>query len=162
MFKEIPLYWRIIIAGVSLLSALAVYVFARAFSPELLTPWHAFSTGVAAYTGVFGSAPSFFYTLALGLLIAACASSRPSARIHCLAWTLLALLLELSQARIIAEPVIAWLSGSLPRNIWTIAEPYWVNGVFDPLDLFATVAGGALALALLIFLPSEKRSEAEN
>lgn len=162
MFKGVLLNWLTGIAVVSLLAALAVYVFARTSPPGLLTSWHSFDADLAAYTGVFGSAPSLFYTLALGLLIAACGSSRSSAMVHCLVWIVLAMLLEISQARIIAEPVMAWLSGLLPRGIWAIAEPYWANGVFDPLDLFATVTGGALALALLIWLPSEKRNEARR
>jgi len=63
------------------------------------------------------------------------------------------MLLELSQARIIAEPIGAWLSESLPESIWTIAEAYWTRGVFDPLDLLATFIGGSIALILMAYLP---------
>lgn len=153
MIKGIPLNWRIGIAVVSVLAAIAVYVFARTYPPELLTPWHAINADLAAYTDVFGSAPSFLYTLALGLLISACAPNRSSARIHCFVWIGLAILLELSQARIIAESIVVWLSDSLPNAVWVIVEPYWSRGVFDPLDLLASVAGGAVALVLLTYLP---------
>ena len=104
--------WRIGIAGVSLLAAVAVYVFTRSYPPEPLTAWQSLHAGLAAHTIIFGSAPSLLYTLALGLLIGACASSRSGAMIHCAVWTLLAMLLEVSQARVFAEPVIAWLSAS--------------------------------------------------
>ena len=160
MFEGNLLNWRTSIAGLSLLAALAVYVFARSFPPELLAPWHSVNADLAAYTAIFGSAPSLFYTLAVGLLISACGSSRPNAIVYCLVWIVLAILLEVSQARLIAEPAIAWLSGLLPRGIWVIAEPYWTNGVFDPLDLLATGAGGALALTSLVWLPSENRNGA--
>ena len=149
--------WRIVIACLSLAAAIAVYLFVRIHPPELLGPLQALNPDLAAYTGVFGSAPSFFYTLALGLVIGVCASSRLSARIHCLAWIGLAMLLEISQARIFAESIAVWLSGVLADSLWAIAEPYWTRGVFDPLDLLATVTGGVIALALLAYLPMEKK-----
>ncbi len=65
------------------------------------------------------------------------------------------MLLELSQARFIAEPVRAWLSESLPKSLWAIAEPYWARGVFDPIDLVATSIGGAMAFYLLTYLTRE-------
>jgi hypothetical protein len=36
-------------------------------------------------------------------------------------------------------------------------DPYWTRGVFDPLDLAATLAGGLVALVLLARLPAEAR-----
>jgi len=148
MTGNIPLPLRFGIVVFSLMAAIAVYLFARIYPPEILTPLHVYSSDLAAYTGVFGSAPSLFYTLALGLIISACASSRSSARVHCLVWVGLAMLLELSQARIIAESIVAWLSVSLPNSVWVIAESYWTRGVFDPLDLLATFIGGSIALTL--------------
>jgi len=153
MTGNIPLPLRFGIVVFSLMAAIAVYLFARIYPPEILTPLHVYSSDLAAYTGVFGSAPSLFYTLALGLIISACASSRSSARVHCLVWVGLAMLLELSQARIIAEPIGAKLSESLPNFIWAITESYWTRGVFDSLDLLATIVGGTLALVFLAYLP---------
>jgi hypothetical protein len=153
MTRNTLLTWRLGVASLSLMTAVVVYIFVRIYPPELLTPLQALNTDLAAYTGVFGSAPSFFYTLALGLLIGACASNRLSARIHCVGWIGLAMLLELSQARIIAEPIGAWLSESLPHSIWSISESYWTRGVFDSLDLLATIVGGTLALVFLAYLP---------
>jgi hypothetical protein len=65
----------------------------------------------------------------------------------------LAILLEISQARIIAEPIGAWLSDSLPKSIWAIAESYWTRGVFDPQDLLATFIGGSISLTLIACIP---------
>jgi hypothetical protein len=153
MARNALLIWRLGIASLSLLAAIAVYLFARIYPPELLTPLQAFNGDLAAYKDIFGSAPSFFYTLALGLFVGVCASNHSSAKFHCLVWIGLATLLELSQARIIAEPISAKLSESLPNFIWAIAESYWTRGVFDPLDLLATIVGGTLALVFLAYLP---------
>ena len=156
MFKCIQFNWRVVVAGASLLAAVAVYLFTRIYPPQLLAPLKALNTELAAFTGIFGSAPSFFYTLALGLIIGVFASSRLGAKIHCLIWIVLAILLELSQARIISEQIIAWLSKLLPQSIWAITGPYWTRGVFDPLDLLATFIGGCFVLILLAYLPLEK------
>jgi hypothetical protein len=59
-----------------------VYCVARIYPPEILTPIQAVNTELAAQTAAFGSAPSFFYTLALGLFISACASTLTNARVH--------------------------------------------------------------------------------
>jgi hypothetical protein len=139
-----------------LLAAVAVYCFARNNPPEIFAPWAATNSIIASYTSVFGSAPSFFYTLAVGLVIGVCASSRSSAKFHCLIWTGLALCLELSQHQIIAESVSTWIRNNLSGSIWTLIGPYWSRGVYDPLDLLATFTGGVIASYLLTHSPLEK------
>jgi hypothetical protein len=82
MTRNIVLTWLVSIASLSLLAAVAVYCVARIYPPEILTPIQAVNTELAAQTAAFGSAPSFFYTLALGLFISACASTLTNARVH--------------------------------------------------------------------------------
>jgi hypothetical protein len=147
---------------VALLVAIVVYCFVRLNPPDLLAPFQISSDLLGAQPVLFGSAPSFFYTLALGLLIGTCAVTYASGRLHCLLWVVLVLCLEVSQAPVVSAPLAGWLEGILPNSAFELVVSYWANGVFDPLDLFATIAGGALALALLACLPSEKRSEAEQ
>ncbi|MGD8348188.1 MAG: hypothetical protein PVI79_03080, partial [Gammaproteobacteria bacterium] len=74
---------------------------------------------------------------------------------HCLAWTLLALLLEISQHPQIAAVFSSGLAGILPEPVRVASGSYWARGVFDPLDLAATLAGGLVALVLLARLPAE-------
>ena len=104
---------------------------------------------------MFGSAPSFFYTLSIGLLVGAASSNFSAARIHCLAWTAIALLLELAQHAIVADQVTGFLGRLLPETVMNIIGPYWTRGIFDPLDLLATFIGGLLALVILSWLRSE-------
>jgi hypothetical protein len=144
------------VATVSLLVAIAVYSFARINPPEILAPVRALNVDLASHQDLFENAPSAFYTLALGLFIGVCASNRSSARFHCLIWIGLALFLELSQHPIIAESVSDWISTNFPDSIWSLIGPYWSRGVFDPLDLLATLVGGGIALYLLTRLPLEK------
>jgi hypothetical protein len=156
MIRNTSRIWRLGIASLTLLAAVAVYCFARIYPPELLTPIQVVNTELAAQTAAFGSAPSFFYTLALGLFIGVCVSNRSSARFHCLIWIGLALFLELSQHPVIAEFVSGYIKTSFPNSIWTLIGPYWSRGVFDPMDLLATVMGGSIAFYLLTHLSSEK------
>jgi len=144
------------IASFSILAAIAVYCFARFYPPELLAPLRATNSLLASQTWLFGSAPSFFYTLAIGLLIAACASTLLRAHLHCLLWIALALALELSQHPVLAEPLAGWLATILPVASWEIVRPYWIRGAFDVMDLLATLTGGVIALVLLTHLPKEK------
>jgi len=144
------------IAMLSLAAAIAVYLLARAFPPELLAAWRSTGPALAGHAEIFGSAPSLFYTLALGLLLGACASSLARARLHCLAWTGLASILEISQRPEIAKPLSALLHNHLSASAWHVVGPYWTRGIFDPLDLLATLVGGAIALLLLGHLSNEK------
>jgi len=114
---------------------------------------------LSAQAGIFGSAPSFFYTLALGLLIGSCASSTAGARFHCLLWIAVALCLELVQHRLIAEPLVAWLRERLSEPIWELVGPYWTRGTFDRLDLLASIIGGSIALLILTYRSGEKNHE---
>jgi hypothetical protein len=155
-----PLILRLGISGIALLAAVAVYLFMRLNPPALLEPFQVMSRLSGSHAGLFGGAPSFFYTLAIGLLIGVCASTRSSARFHCLVWIGLALLLEVSQAQIFATPVTAGLTQILPDSIWRHVGSYWTRGVFDQFDLLATSLGGAIALALLTCFPGDKEREA--
>jgi hypothetical protein len=155
-----PVIWRLGIASIALLVAVGIYLFTRLNPPPLLQPFQVTSALSGTQTGLPGSTPSFFYTLSIGLLIGVCASTQSSARLHCLLWTGLALALELSQAEILGIPISVHLAETLPDSIWQLVGPYWTRGVFDPLDLLATLLGGAIALAMLTYMPWEKTSEA--
>lgn len=149
------LVWRFGIASTALLAAIAVYCLTRINPPELLAPFQATNSIFTDQTGLFGSAPSFLYTLAIGLIIGTCASTEASARMHCLIWIGLALLLEISQHPVIAEPLASWLAVTLNVTTWEIIGPYWHRGAFDPLDLIATAGGGLIAFAILTHSPRE-------
>jgi hypothetical protein len=153
------LFWRFGIAGTALLAAVAVYCLARIYPPELLTPFQSTIPILAEQAGLFGSAPSFLYIFAIGLIVGSCASTPVSARTHCLIWLGLALLLEISQHPIIAKPLSSWLADTLSISIWVVIEAYWERGVFDPLDMIATVAGGLVALTTLNHLSTEHYDE---
>jgi hypothetical protein len=153
------LFWRFGIAGTALLAAVAVYCLARIYPPELLTPFQSTIPILAGQAGLFGSAPSFLYIFAIGLVVSSCASTPASARTHCLIWLGLALLLEISQHPVIAEPLVSWLADTLFVSTWEIFGPYWKQGVFDPLDIMATVAGGLAALSILPHLSTEHYDE---
>ena len=159
MHYKKTLFWRFGIAGTALLAAVAVYCLARIYPPELLTPFQSTIPALAVQAGLFGSAPSFFYIFAIGLIVGTCASTPASARTHCLTWLGLALLLETTQHRAIAEPLVSWLSETLLVSTWEVVEPYWSRGVFDPLDIIATVAGGLAALIILTYLSTEHRDD---
>ena len=154
--------WKIGTAILALLMAVAVYLFVRQNPPALLEPLQITNDLLGAQTGIFGSAPSLFYTLSIGLLIGVFASTLASSQLHCLVWIGLALSLEISQASIVAKPLVSWLSATLPDSTWELVGPYWANGVFDPLDLLATVIGGAIALAVLTYLPREVKDDLDG
>jgi len=150
-----PLIFKLSVASLSLFAAVLVYSFTRIYPPEILASIQATHPGLAAQTGIFGSAPSFFYTLALGLFIGASASTLTNARVHCLVWIGLAICLELTQHPIFSEHLSTWLAAILSESSWELIGPYWTRGAFDQLDLIATLIGGFIALALLSYLPKE-------
>jgi hypothetical protein len=113
MYCSKTLFWRLAIVGTALLAAVAVYCLARIYPPELLTSFQSIIPILAAQAGLFGSAPSLFYTFAIGLTVGTCASTPASARTHCLFWLGQALLLEFSQHPVIAEPLVSWLADEL-------------------------------------------------
>ena len=149
------LVWRFGIASAALLAAVSVYCLARIYPPELLAPFQTSHSIFTDQTGLFGSAPSFLYTLAIGMLVGSCASVQAGARMHCLIWIGLALLLEITQHPVIAESIVSWLENTLDVSTWELIGPYWARGAFDPLDIIATVAGGIIALAILTRFPAE-------
>jgi len=155
MIKNASMTWKIGTAVIALLMAAAVYLFARLNPPALLEPFQITNSLLGVQSDFFGSAPSLFYTLSIGLLIGVFASTSANGRLHCLIWVGLALCLEISQASIVAGPLTSWLSATLPNSFWELFGPYWANGVFDQLDLLATVVGGVIALAVLAYLPRE-------
>ena len=62
-------HWRLNIAAVSLFAAVAVYCLARYYPPALLEPLKATQSILAARPDIFGSLPSLFYILGMGLLV---------------------------------------------------------------------------------------------
>jgi len=159
MYCSKTLFWRFGIAGTALLAAIAVYCLVRIHPPELLTPFQSTILILAGQAGLFGSAPSLLYIFAIGLIVGTFASTPASARTQCLIWLSLALLLEISQHPLIAEPLISWLADTLFVSTWEVIEPYWKWGVFDPLDMIATAVGGLAALILLTYFPVGDRDE---
>ena len=155
MARITPNILRLSVAGLSFLSAIAVYLFLRLDPPALLEPFQSSDKWFVSPAGLFGSAPSFFYTLSIGLLVGAVASNLSGAKIHCLIWTGIALVLELAQHAIVAEKITGVLVDFLPKTAIEIIGPYWTRGVFDPFDLLATLIGGLLALFILTCLLSE-------
>ena len=151
MLSNRTLRWRLGIAAVSLAAAVAVYCLARYYPPALLEPMRATQSTLAARPELFGSLPSLFYILAIGLLVGSCATTPAAARLHCSVWIGLALALELTQHPLIAAPLSTWLPAILGDPAWTLLGPYWFRGTFDPLDLLATAGGGAIALAVLAY-----------
>jgi len=149
MTRNSSLAWGLGIACFSLLAAIAVYSFARFLPPAPIDPFKATNSILAAQTVVFGSAPSFFYTLAFGLFTGFCALSLAQARLYCLLWVCLALCLEISQHSIFAEFISDWITTGFSDWSRALIGPYWARGVFDPLDLFACLMGGGIALYLL-------------
>ena len=137
------------IACISILLAIAVYMFLRADLPVLLEPFQSNHKLSLANAALSGSAPSLFYTLAIGVLLGTIAPNPAAARFHCLGWTVIALLLEFTQHALFARPVIAALTNYLSDSALHIVGPYWSRGVFDPLDLLATLIGGLLALTIV-------------
>ena len=148
--------WLLILAGLCLSLAIGVYCLARIYPPELLSPLRATRSELVALSGVFGSAPSFLYTLALGLVIGLCSAPRAAATFHCLAWTGLCMLLEISQHSSLSARVLSGLDNLLPDSGLQLVGPYWSRGVFDPVDLLATLAGGLLATALIWHTTKER------
>jgi hypothetical protein len=159
MTDKKALIWRFSIASAALLAAIAVYCFARSYPPEFLESFKATNLVLAAEPGLFGSAPSFFYTISIGLLVGICSSTPNSARLHCLLWIGASLFLELSQHPIVAEPLVTLLASTLSESTWKLIGPYWTSGTFDQLDILALVIGGSIALALLTYLPGEQSDE---
>lgn len=153
------LFWRLGIAGTSLLAAISVYSVVRIYPPELLLPFQMTNPLLPEQSSLFGSAPSLFYTFAIGLFIGTCASSKTGAKLHCLSWIGLALLLEISQHPVIAKPLASWLADSKFILAREIIGPYWERGVFDPQDIGATLLGGLAALAILTCYPVVPENE---
>jgi len=154
--------WKIGTAILALLMAAAVYFFVRQNPPALLEPFQIPNALLGTHSDIFGSAPSLFYTLSIGLLVGVFASTLASSQLHCLIWVGLALALEISQASIVSKPLVSWLSATLPDSTWELVGPYWANGIFDPLDLLATVIGGAIAFAALTYLPREGKDDVDR
>jgi hypothetical protein len=152
-----PLIFKLGIASLSLLAATLVYSFTRIYPPEILASIQATHLGLAAQTGLFGSAPSFFYTLALFLIIGACVSNSSTAKFHCSLWIGLSLGLELTQYPAFADSLSIWFPRILPGSTWELIGPYWTRGVFDPIDLVATLIGGLIAMLLITHLPMEDK-----
>lgn len=149
------LTWGIGLTTASFAAAMGVYILARGNPPAIIEPFRATIPSLAEHGGVFGSAPSLLFTLAVAILIGIVAGTRNKAMAHCLAWVLLACCLELSQHASVASIIVDSAADILPASIWHYLGAYWVRGYFDPLDLVATLLGGALAVVALNRLPTE-------
>ena len=153
--NQIP-FWRLGIATSSLALALAVYVFAREHPPAIVAPLQSPNPWLLEHGHLFDSAPSLFYTLALGLLLGVIGTERRRGQLHCMIWTGIALLLELTQTPGIAAWFIA-ATEQLPVFVANLIMPYWANGTFDRIDLLAVLLGGVTALGILRFIPMETK-----
>ena len=151
------LLWKLGIAGLSLLCAIAVYGLVRPHPPVLFESLSANLSYPPTLTAIFGSAPSFFYTLAVGLLLGVCAGSMRSAKWHCLLWVSIVLAFEVLQLPSLSVKLAQWLQLLLPERAWHYFGAYWTHGSFDPLDMLAALAGGLIALFLLLRLQDGKR-----
>ena len=110
-------------AGSSLLAAFAVCCFAQIYLTQILIPFSVTDNYLSSHTSFFESAPSFFNTIAIGLVIGVCASSQSSAKFHCSTWISFPLFLELSQAPDIAQSVSSGISISVIDSISTLFGP---------------------------------------
>lgn len=149
------LTWGVGLTATTFAAALCVYIFARANPPALIEPFRATVPALAEPSAIFGSAPSLLYTLSIGLLIGIVASTRKKALRHCLLWVVIVCCLEWSQHASIASILAESAADILPGSIWHYLGPYWIRGYFDPLDLVATLLGGAIAFVALTRLPTE-------
>ena len=140
---------KVVIATLALIAPIAIYCSVRIYPPGLLSSFQTAHTIPVAQNGFFGSAPSFFFTLSIGVLVGSCASSLSSAKMHCFLWTTIALSLELSQHPTIAKPIATLLVDYLSASIGEFVRPYFLLGVFDHLDLLASVVGGIVAFLIL-------------
>lgn len=147
MARSAALCWGLVVALASLAAAVAVYDLARALPPAPLEALQVSDFHLPLPALVAGSAPSFFFTLAFGILIGIAAVPATATR-HCLTWIAIACVLESSQWPAAATSAASWLGGLLPGSVWRMTATYWTAGTFDVSDLAATLAGGALALLL--------------
>jgi hypothetical protein len=152
--------WGWVVASTALLAAVSVYCLARFHPPTLLAPFKATSSTLAAQTDLFGSAPSFLYTFAVGLILGLCASTQAAALLHCKVWLGLSLILEVSQQSVLATPLIEWISNGSGVPGRGFILPFWRHGAFDALDVVATVAGGLSALTVFAWL--EKKTKYDH
>ena len=141
--------WKLALAAVALLAGTAVYVLLRQQPPALLEPFSIPVDFRFGHPAIAGSAPSLVHTFAICLLIGACAATLSGGLRHCLLWVALAVGFEFSQLQAVAGEVTGWLDTVLPEALFIRVAPYWSSGVFDPLDIAATLAGGAIAMLLL-------------
>ena len=155
MTRNTPLLLGLVIVAFSLMTAIAVYLFARIYPPDILAPLQMTDPGPAMDIEILGIAPSFLYTLAFALLIGSCARTVAGARAHCLVWVVLASCLEISQHPSIAKPLSQYFPNIFSEPIWEFVSSYWSRGVFDPLDLLATLIGGSIVFILLGLLRKE-------
>ena len=146
------------ISVLSLLAAFAVYLFARIYLHEILIPFLATGSKLSSYIGIFVGAPSFYYSLPTGLLIAFCAWALSHAVRHCLFRIVLILPLEISRHPSLAELDPIRLATVEPESCREIGGPRWARGVFDPKYLITTLMGRLIALVLLIYVPKEKHN----
>ena len=151
--------WEFLAASIAMFTALITYLLIRVSPPELLAP---FSISIPPPTGslfFWGWAPSFFYTLSLCLLLACVLQNSKLAARHCVIWTFLSVIFEISQYPLLATPISKALESNLLETSWIVFAPYWTNGTFDPLDILATITGGGLGFTTIRYLQRRKIGE---
>ena len=129
-------------------AAVAVYDLARAYPPAILAAFQVSDRLVPLPAWLRGSAPSFFFTLSIGVLVGIAAGPDRTGR-HVFRWLAIVLGLEFAQLPFFADGAAAFLAAALPDTGWHVIATYWTAGTFDFFDIAAAVGGGWLALLIV-------------
>ena len=146
--KERTNFKLILAAGSALAIGILVYLFDRRadvyFLPEALSA----SNNLPALFGILGhSLPSLLHVYAFILLTAACLPrGRAWALAACLSWFAIECLFEAGQhprlRNLVVSRIPEWFDG-VP--LLEASRNYFLNGIYDPLDIAASAAGAAAA-----------------
>jgi len=153
----------VVIALLSLLLGTLVYITARAPGTTGFLPasWNMPLTWPQAAPALAGSLPTFFHTLTFCLLFSLIAGTRLRTTVWiCLLWLTIEIAFEVGQypqlSTWLTEHLPSWFAHTLLLNQ---IGPYFITGIFDPLDLIAATAGAILALTLIAVMIPEKEAE---
>lgn len=96
--------------------------------------------------------PSFFHALAFSLLtVAAGRYSLKQARVVCLGWLVIHFIFELGQNSIMSGKLASIIRQIGDYQFSERSALYFERGVFDPLDIIASIMGVSLAYGLIYF-----------